>query len=50
MNDNTLSKEYNRCLRCGKRLKNMEYRLRGYGKICWEKIKQKNSKKLFTFL
>ena len=42
-------KEYDRCLRCGRKLKKSEYRLRGYGKICWEKIIVKNSKKLFTF-
>lgn len=42
-------KQYDRCLRCGRKLKTTENRLRGYGKICWEKIIIKNSKKLFTF-
>ena len=31
-------KLYNRCLKCGRVLKNLEYRQRGYGKICWEKV------------
>jgi len=41
---------YKVCKRCGKKLKKLEYRQRGYGKICWEKIKKsKRQKKLFTF-
>ena len=31
--------EYNYCLRCGRRLKNPEYKKLGYGKICYEKSK-----------
>lgn len=41
---------YKVCKRCGRKLKDIECRQRGYGKICWEKIKkQKHLKKLFTF-
>ena len=42
-------KEYDRCLRCNRKLKNPEARKIGYGKICYEKQKQsKKVKKLFT--
>lgn len=30
-------KEYNYCLRCGRRLISPENRARGMGKVCWEK-------------
>ena len=30
-------KEYNYCIRCGRRLKSQENRLRGMGKVCYEK-------------
>ena len=51
MCDNNIPKEYDRCLRCGRKLKTFENRARGFGKVCWEKSKKnaKNSKKLFTF-
>lgn len=47
-----VQKEYDRCLRCGRKLKSAENRLRGYGKICWQKMKKDNRyvKKLFTFI
>lgn len=32
-------KEYNYCLRCGKKLKSKASRLRGYGITCYEKLK-----------
>ena len=35
------------CKRCGRKLKSMESRERGYGKLCWEKA-QKNLKPLFS--
>lgn len=38
-------KEFERCLRCGRKLKNPEYRLTGYGKICAEKMKHSVTKK-----
>lgn len=31
-------KEYDKCLRCGKKLKNIESRLRGYGDECYKII------------
>ncbi len=40
---------YKVCKRCGKKLKSLECRERGYGKICWEKYKNsRHQKKLFT--
>jgi len=39
--------EYNYCLRCHRKLKNPEYRLRGMGKICWEKSHIEQSRRLF---
>ena len=37
-------KEYNYCIRCGRRLKSEENRKRGMGKICYEKyLKQKRN-------
>ena len=41
---------YTKCLRCGRKLKNSEYQIRGYGKVCWEKIKHTETEKdaLFT--
>lgn len=35
------------CLRCGKKLKNIEYRKIGYGPICYQKVNVKNNIKLF---
>ena len=34
--------EHEFCLRCGRRLKNEEARILGYGKICWEKMQVKD--------
>ena len=33
----TTNKDYSKCIRCGRRLKNDEARERGYGKTCWKK-------------
>lgn len=45
-----MKNEYQYCLRCGRKLKNPEAKELGYGKICYEKIKNKGCKKpLFTF-
>lgn len=39
---------HNYCLRCGRKLKNEEYKKIGYGAICLEKMKvQKGRKRLF---
>ena len=44
-----MEKEYKRCLRCGRILKNPEYKKIGYGKICYEKLNKKpTAKLLFT--
>ena len=39
--------DYEYCLRCHRKLKNPEYRLRGMGKVCWEKSHQEQTKRLF---
>ncbi len=39
--------EYNYCLRCGRKLKTPENKIRGMGKICWEKSHLEQSKRLF---
>ena len=39
--------EHKRCLRCGRKLKNSEHRLLGYGPVCYEKIKTQTIKRLF---
>lgn len=44
---NPVIKEYDRCIRCGKKLKNPEYRKIGLGPTCMEKIRIKRLKKLF---
>ena len=33
-------KEHEYCLRCGRKLKSVENRQRGMGKVCWEKSQQ----------
>lgn len=43
----TESKEYKYCLRCGRKLKTPEARLRGMGKVCAEKSKHENRRRLF---
>jgi len=42
-----IEKEYQYCLRCGRKLKNPEYRKIGMGKVCQEKSRQESSKPLF---
>ena len=46
---NTENTEYIYCLRCGKRLRNVDAKIRGMGKVCWEKSQTEKSKlqKLF---
>ena len=43
-------KEYEYCLRCGRRLKSKEAQQLGYGKICYNKLKTTNRKSLFSLL
>lgn len=38
---------YKYCLRCGRRLKSEEARMRGMGKICAEKMKHHEQLRLF---
>ena len=40
-------KDYEKCLRCGRKLKNEEARKIGYGKICLEKIQKEKKNRLF---
>ena len=40
-------KEHEYCLRCGRKLKNAEARLKGYGIVCEKKMKREQKKKLF---
>lgn len=44
---NPIIKEYDRCLRCGRKLKDPEYRSIGYGPVCYEKVKKVKRTKLF---
>lgn len=43
--DHTKNKD--RCLRCGRKLKNPQARELGYGPICYAKLQKENSCKLF---
>ena len=38
---------HDRCLRCGRKLSNIEYKIIGYGPVCLEKLKVTSAKKLF---
>lgn len=40
-------KDHEYCLRCGRRLKNVDARLIGYGKVCEQKMKTEIKKPLF---
>lgn len=40
-------KNNDRCLRCGKKLKNPTARMLGYGPICCAKLQQEKSRRLF---
>lgn len=40
-------KEYEYCLRCGRKLKNPDARRIGMGVICQKKVEKKKIKKLF---
>ena len=43
----TSEKQHDYCLRCGRRLKNVEARKLGYGAVCFKKM-QSSGKKLFA--
>lgn len=40
--------EHEYCLRCGRKLKSEEARMKGYGPICERKMKHNTKKRLFT--
>ena len=40
-----MMKEYDRCLRCGRKLKNPEARLKGFGFVCEKKMQTEKIKK-----
>ena len=44
---NREEKEYKYCLRCGRKLKTLDARMRGMGKICAEKSKHETRRRLF---
>ena len=41
-------KEYKYCRRCGRKLKNVDAKVRGYGPICEKKMKVQYRRPLFT--
>lgn len=43
-----MNKEYDFCLRCGRKLKNAENRKRGYGVVCFKKAHTKIINPLFN--
>lgn len=40
-------KEHEYCLRCGRKLKNPEARIKGYGITCEQKLKHSMTRRLF---
>lgn len=44
----TKEKEYEYCLRCGRKLKSDKTRKNGYGDICFRKMKTKQKNRLFN--
>ena len=36
------------CLRCGRKLKNPDARIRGYGAVCYRKMQSEKSRRLFA--
>ena len=41
------NKEYEYCLRCGRKLKNAEARKKGFGEVCYKKMLVEHKKRLF---
>lgn len=41
------NKEHEFCLRCGRKLKNKEARMKGYGAVCEKKMKHEMRRRLF---
>lgn len=44
---NLIDKEYEYCLRCGRKLKSDKARVQGYGNICFKKMKSNQKNRLF---
>ena len=40
-------KDYDKCLRCGRKLKNPIAREKGYGAVCEKKMRNEKSRQLF---
>lgn len=38
---------YEKCLRCGRKLKAEESKIKGFGKVCWERYNALPTNKLF---
>ena len=45
--NHTEEKEYEYCLRCGRKLKSDKTRKQGYGDICLKKMRTKQTNRLF---
>ena len=41
-------KQYKVCLRCGRKLRSIEAKERGYGRVCWEKRLSDKQQDLLT--
>ena len=42
-----MEKLHNTCMRCGRKLRSTENRIRGYGDICWSRMKSDKCRRLF---
>ncbi len=48
INSADMEKLYTHCLRCGKKLRNVNTRIRGYGNVCYKKMQLEKGKRLFV--
>ncbi len=49
MNDQkSTNTDHEFCLRCGRRLRNPDARMLGYGAVCYRKARTEKSRRLFT--
>lgn len=44
------TKEHEYCMRCGRKLKNPEAKIKGYGSVCEKRIQTDNKRRLFTIV
>lgn len=42
-----MEKLHNTCMRCGRKLRSTENRIRGYGDVCWKRMQTDKGKRLF---